>query len=255
MIRISIVILSFVATSLAFAEELDHILAMNANAHGGEAYSDIQAIKVELHIKEPTFEVTGTYIASREGLMRIDIYSGKERVFAEGLTSKCAWEWNPGQSAEELGACVGETETGALRHGIEMPGNFYTLKDVGERGAKVYLVGEIETDSGPEWQVRVTLSDGFSRDYFISQESNRITRARDYRAFHPGIDPTEVAIETRFEDPESIEGVLRFRQQVNVNADTGEVLGTTTVRSVEFNPDVSAETFEAGWVPVGEAER
>ncbi|HKJ17459.1 MAG TPA: hypothetical protein VJ984_08940, partial [Xanthomonadales bacterium] len=68
-------------------------------------------------------------------------------------------------------------------------------------------------------------------------------------------DPTEVAIETRFEDPESIEGVLRFRQQVNVNADTDEVLGTTTVRSVEFNPDVSAETFEAGWVPVGEAER
>ena len=170
--------------------------------------------------------------------MRIDIYAGEDRVFAE-----------------ELGACVGETETAALRHGIEMPGHFYTLKEVCDRGAMVELIGQVEIDAGSEWQVRLMLPDGFSRDYFIDQETYRITRARDHRAFHPGIDPTKVSVETRYEAPEFVDGVLRFKRQVNVNTDTGEVLGTTQVLSVEHNPEVTEAMFAAGWVPLGDFER
>ncbi len=233
----------------ATASDLERILDLNDKAHGGDALDQVQTVRVQLQITEPTFEVSGNYIASRDGLMRIDIYAGGGRVFAEGLTRECAWEWNPAQPAENSGTCVGEAESAALRHGIEMPGHFYTLKDVRDRGATIDLIGKVETDSESEWQLRVTLADGFSRDYFLSQETHRITRARDFRAFHPGIDPTGVRIETRYGSPALVGGALRFKHQVNVNLDTGEVLGTTTVLDYELNPGVTAEMFEAGWVP------
>ena len=231
--RFLIAIFLLAGASTALASDLDTILDKNAKAHGGAAaHEAIHSIRHRLHIKEPTFEVEGTYFATRNDQMRIDICAGEDRVFAEGLFGGCAWEWTPGQPGEDLGTCVGETATAALRHGIEMPGHFYTLKDVRDRGAKVELIGEVEVDTGFEWQVRLTLSDGFSRDYFIDRETYRITRARDHRAFHPGVDPTEVNVETRYEVPEFVDGVLRFKRQVNVNTDTGEVLGTTQVLSV-----------------------
>jgi len=229
----------------ASALDLDTLLARNHEAHGGDAYARLDSIRVELLISEPDFEVRGTYLATREGHIRIDVYAGTERIFAEGISRECAWAWNRNRPAGERGGCVGEAEGAALRHGLELPGLFYTLKDVRDRGAQVRLIGAVGSESGPEWQVRMTLPDGFTRDYFIDQETFRITRARDFRAFHPATDPTEILIETRFESPEWVEGVLRFGRQVNANIDTGETLGTTTVLDLEFNPELPVEMFAA----------
>lgn len=229
----------------AAASDLESILDRNREAHGGDAYARIEAIRVELLITEPSQEVRGTYLATRGGLMRIDIFAGQERVYAEGIGSACAWSWNPSQLVGDRGGCVGEAKAASMRHGIELPGVFFTLRDVRDRGARVELIGAVGSESGPEWQLRVTLEDGFSRDYFIDQATYRITRARDFRAFRSAIDPTEVLLETRFESPYWVEGVLRFERQVTVNVNSGEMLGTTTVLDLAFNPDVSAEMFEA----------
>jgi hypothetical protein len=84
------------------------------------------------------------------------------------------------------------------------------------------------------------MADGFERDYFIDQSTHRLTRQRDRRAFHPDVDPTPVTVETRFEDPEWVDGVLVFMRQEQANLDTGEWLGTTRVQSIEFNlPDIA----------------
>jgi hypothetical protein len=237
----------------ALAADLNTILAENARAQGGAGLTEIQSVRIALHIQEPTFEVDGVYAATREGRMRIDIYAGDQRVFAEGLMDgpegACAWEWTPDKPESELFQCVGEKETAALRHGIELPGNFFTLQDVRERGATIELIGDVASGDEPEWHLRVTLPDGFARDYFVDQETSLISRARDYRAFHPGVDPTEINVETRYEEPQVVGGVTRFMRQVNVNVDTGEVLGTTTVLSVEHNPEISEGHFEPAFVP------
>lgn len=237
------------------AADLDTILAENHKAHGGDAYGQIHAVRARLLIKEPTVEFEGVYTASREGLMRIDIYSEGQRVYAEGLMETpggvCAWEWYPGMTAEDSAKCVGETESAALRHGIEMPGHFYTLQDVREHGAKVELIGEVQNDDGgegsPEWQLRVTLPDGFSRDYFVDQESHRITRGFDRRAFHPGIDATEITVETRVSEPFILDGVLRSRRQESYNVETGEWLNTTLVLLAEHNPEITEGMFKPTW--------
>ncbi|MDX1556629.1 MAG: hypothetical protein R3212_11425 [Xanthomonadales bacterium] len=229
--------------------DLATILDENAQAHGGSAYAAIETVRHRLLIKEPTFQVEGTYTATRDGRMRIDIYAGGQRVFAEGLDGDCGWAWQPSADGGEpmIEPCVDEKETAALRHGTQMPGHFFTLKDVGERGAKLELIGEEVTDAGAYWQVRVTLPDGFERDYFIDQETKLIAMARDQRAFHPGIDPVEITVESRYSNPRTIDGVLRYMKQENTNAVTGEWLGTTTVLTIEHNVEIPEGMFEPGW--------
>ena len=53
---------------------LDEIIERNTDAMGGRgAIEAVQSIQIELHIKDPSFEVDGTYYATRPGKMRIDV--------------------------------------------------------------------------------------------------------------------------------------------------------------------------------------
>lgn len=222
----------------AAAADLEAILERHTSAIGGApALARIISVRVELEIREPGFEVTGTYIATRAGDMRIDIMAGDQRVFAEGLNDGQAWEWTPSVGR----VAVGGEAAAALRHGIDLPGRFFTFAEVRERGARVGLV-EGAADA-PEWQLRVTLPDGFVKDYWLDRETHLVTRTRDLRAFHPSIDPTEVVIETRHSEPRWTGGVLSHTRIDNVNAVTGEWLGTTRVRSVEYNIGLPAAFF------------
>jgi len=221
----------------ALAQDLDSILALNDAAQGGDRLAVIASVRDRLLIKEPGFEVAGTYVASREGSMRIDIEADGKHVFSEGLDAAGAWEWSPDSG---VGA-QSEAGAAALLHGIEMPGHFYTLQTVRERGARLSLAGAVTDGEHSEWQVHVVMADGFQRDYYIDQSTHRLTRQRDHRAFHPDVDPTQVTVETRFEDPQWIDGVLVFMREEQANLDSGEWLGTTRVQSVEFNiPDLGA---------------
>lgn len=227
----------------ARAEPFDDILARNAAAHGGiEAHQRVANVRYRLHIREPGFEVDGLYVATREGDMRIDIHADGQRVFSEGLQDGRAWQWTPGGGVTPQDA----EAAAALRHGIELPGRFFTLLEVRERGAQVVFVGEVSDQGQQQWQWRVTLPDGFSRNYFIDPGSGRTVRERDRRSFHPAVDPTVATVETRYSDGVWINGLLVFRRSENVNLDNGEWLSTTEVLSTEHNVELPAEYFAGG---------
>ena len=57
-------------TFSAWAQDLDAILALNAAAQGGDRLAQVTSIRHRLSIKEPGFEVAGTYVASRAGAVR-----------------------------------------------------------------------------------------------------------------------------------------------------------------------------------------
>jgi len=227
--------------STCASETLEEILSCNAEALGGEAaFQAIDNLRIELDIREPTFEVKGTYVASRNGRMRIDIFAGDQRVFAEGLNDEGAWQWNLTDGVTPSNAAG----AAALRNGIESPGRFWTLGQLRERGLGIESV-----ESGPlaredEWQLRLTPADGPARDYFISRATCLPTRDVSRRAFHPDVDPTEASIETAFSEPERIGGVQRLRHSESHNLDSGEWLGTTKVRAVEHNMELAGDFFE-----------
>lgn len=234
------------ANSTVRASSLDEILLCNAEALGGEAAFDrVGNLRIELDIREPGFEVTATYVASRDGRMRIDIFSGGEHAFTEGLDGGRAWQWTPegGVSSQSAAGAA------ALRHGIEAPGRFWTLGQLRARGAQLELV-ETGPSEGPlarpqEWRLTLTRKDGSVIDYFVDRESCLPTREISRRALHPDADAAEVLIETVHADPVRIDGVLRFRRGEQHDLGTGEWLGTTVVRGVEHNVGLPEGFFEA----------
>ena len=241
MTRILIITCLLLVSLNCLARDLDTILEMNTAAHGGsDNFSRIENIRFQLDISETGFEVSGTYVATRQGSMRIDIEADGQRVFSEGLHQGKAWQWTPGGGFEDQD----KTAAAALSHGIDFPGRFFSMDQVRERGATITLVGEASEGDQEQWQLRLVLPDGFSRDYFVDQETGLTVRERDYRAFHPAIDATRETVETRFEGELWQDGLLRFTRSENRNADTGEWLGTTLVRSVEHNVVIEGDYFQ-----------
>ena len=231
--------------ALAVAEtpaSLDAILECNAEALGGEqAFERVANLRIELAISEPGFEVAATYVAGRDGRMRIDITADGERVFAEGLDGERAWQWMPRSGvkpASEAGAAT-------LRHGLESPGRFYTLRQLHARGARLEWLEPGPLAGPEEWQLQLTLDDGSVVDYLLERASCLPAREVSRRAFHPDADATEFLIETLISEPEPVEGVLRFRRGESRVVSTGEWLGTTVVKGVEHNVDLADGFFDA----------
>jgi hypothetical protein len=118
--------------------------------------------------------------------------------------------------------CLPAGAAAALRHGIESPGRFWTLR-----------------------QLRLTRADGSTVDYFLDGETCLPTREVSRRAFHPDVDSTEAPVETAFSEPERVGEVLRLRRGQSRRLDTGEWLGPTVVRSAEQNVKLAEDFFEA----------
>ena len=225
----------------AIAQDLDTLLELNSAAHGGsENFARIENVRYLLTISEPGFEVFGTYVATRQGSVRIDIEANGQQVFSEGLHDGQAWQWTPdgGYAKQD------EAAAAALQHGVDLPGRFFTMQQVREHGATITLLGAVRDGEHSQWQLRIVLPDGFSRDYFVDQETNRIVRERDYRAFHPTLDSTRQTIETHFDGEMWLGGVLHFSRSRNVNAETGNWLGTTHVQSVKHNINIPEGYFQ-----------
>lgn len=225
------------ASSHANSDKLDNILALNTRAMGGaENWSKVHNIRVLLTIKEPGFEVQGIYVATRDGSMRIDITADGNRVFAEGLHRGKAWQWRPDTGYEG----TNEAAAIALANGIFAPGRFYTLQQAQQLGASFKL---LDSSTEQEWHIQGHLPNGSVIDYFVDRKSSENRREVSRRAFHPDVDPTEVEVEGRNSEPVWIDGVLRYRRNVNTNLATGEWLGTSIAESIEHNIDIEDGYF------------
>jgi len=120
------------------APDLDGLIARHAEARGGEAAIEaVPTFECDIGIVEPTFEVDGTYVATRDGRMRVDIRADGQRVFTEALDRERAWTWSPNDGLRD-GSTAG---TAALRHGIELPFKLFGLHEIRDRGHRLEFVG------------------------------------------------------------------------------------------------------------------
>jgi hypothetical protein len=133
---------------------LDQLIERNVRAVGGrETIEAVQSIKFDLRIIDPGFEADATYYAARPSRMRIDISANGTHVYTEAFDGKRAWQWKGnGQPVEESAVA-----TGALRHGIELPGKLFGLHEVQGRGNHLALLGR---ESGLKKRESAGESDG-----------------------------------------------------------------------------------------------
>lgn len=221
---------------------LAEIVKRNTIARGGkEAIEAIEALELEIRIEEPTFVVSGIYRVDRKGRMRIDIYDQGLRVFTEGYNNTLGWQW---QGGEEEAKRASESGEAALRHGPQLPMHIVGLHELPQRGHHVELKGRETQDGVNYYVVNVTLDDGYSLYYFVDPESWLIVRSRDFRAFHPDINPEEKWHETRYSDFRTVAGTRKPYVTTSFDMVTGDVVGTTTIKAVTVNPELDPALFD-----------
>ncbi|MGE0595784.1 MAG: hypothetical protein AB7P07_05440 [Hyphomonadaceae bacterium] len=221
--------------------DLGALVARHVEARGGAVTLDaVRAMRNEAEIVEPSFTVRGPYIASVEGLMRVDIFADGACVWSEGIDRAGAWDWQQGReprAASEAGAA-------ALAHGVEF--NLFGLHRYAERGHILSYEG-VETIDGVDYYVlRIVLADGFETYRYIHPETYMIARARDVRALHPDVDATETMLESVYSDFRSVSGVISPFVWLQRDMRTGEVVQRGSVLSLEYNPPLTDADFARG---------
>lgn len=239
---------AFAATAVAAAAcapreegpiDLARVIARHTEARGGAAALDaVRTMRNDCAVVEPTFSVGGPYIASTDGLMRVDIFADGACVFSEGIDRAGAWDWSQGAEptpASEAGAA-------ALAHGIEF--NLFGLHRFAERGHTLTLEAPEEIDGALYHVIKIVLRDGFETYRYIDPVSWMITRTRDIRAIHPDMDPTETLLQNEYSDFRAANGVLSPFAWVQRDLRTGQVVQTGTVRSLEYNVALTDADFD-----------
>jgi hypothetical protein len=219
---------------------LDEVIERHTKAVGGRAAIEaIQSIEFDLHITDPKFEVDGTYFAARPGKMRIDVNAGGDHVFTEAFDGQKGWE---GKGTSQKPAT--EKATAALRHGVELPGKLFGLRELKARGHRIELAEREKIDGISYYVLRLTLNDGYATTLYVDPNSWLITRRRDVRPLHVDVDPTPTTIEQRSFDFRTISGVQFAFASSETDLQSGKVLETTVVRSVKINPPLIPSIFE-----------
>lgn len=218
---------------------LDDVIGRNAEAMGGRAKIEaLQTVEVSLHIKDPGFEVDGIYHAARPGRMRIEIMADGKSVYMERFDGEKGWQWNGKEEKEE-----GAVPTGALRHGVDLPGNLFGLHEMQKRGHRLVLAGREKIDDLEYYVLRVTFADGYETSLYVDPQTWRITRRREPRALHPDVDPTKTTIESRNSDWRQVNGYWFAFAGEDVDLKTGKVLETSKVKEIKVNPPIDPAIF------------
>lgn len=219
---------------------LAEIIQRNTQAVGGQkAIESVKSIEISLRIEEPKFTIEAEYVADRKGRMRIDVYSGKLRVYTEAFDGLKGWQLGVQGKAKD------STQQGsaALLHGIASPGKLYGLHEMTALGHTLKLLSR-ERIGGVNYHViELTFADGYSLKYYVNPQSWLIDRSRGLRALHPDMDPALTVIESRFLSYRSIESVARAFRTEEWDVEKEQCLQKGTIKRIKCNVQLPDSLF------------
>ena len=230
---------------------LEEILARNAEARGGRARFDaLRALRLALVIEEPAFAVTGTYVATADGYMRVDIYRDGQHVFSEALGPGGGWQWRGGDHPATPITAEGEA---ALHRGLVS--NLYALYQWPQNGYRLTLADAAgsNTDAAPPGPViLVDEANGFTRRLWIDAQTGLVARAWEHSALHPDIDARRTDQYSATREWLTVRGLLLPRVIEKVEAHSGAVIQHSEVEAAEL---VFAGEAVPGWALAAYFER
>jgi hypothetical protein len=218
---------------------LEQLLLAHTEAVGGaNAIESVRSLEVDLRIEEPTFSVTGSYKATRDGRMRIDIFADGRRVFIEAYDGTSGWQLMQDETSAIDMSPEGEQ---AVIHGIHS--NIFGLHELDILGYRLNLIGREKVDGTNYWLVHSVSPAGFLKRYFINAETFLLERTRERRALHPDISAETKRFETKQSDYRHVSGRLMSFAEEKVDLDTGDVVQSTEVIRLAINPKIDAAVF------------
>ena len=155
--------------------ELARVLKSHTDAVGGaDAIENVHSLQIDLQVEELTFSVNGSYSATRDGRVRIDIFADRQRVFTEAHDGTAGWQLSKGRSIAEDMSPKGEK---AVIHGIH--GIIFGLHELEGLGYELALAGQQSVDHTEYWVVKSESSTGFLKRYYINADTFLIERSRE----------------------------------------------------------------------------
>ena len=216
---------------------LSQVIGRHTIARGGAAKLDaVHALSTDVVISEKGSTLQGHYSCNDSPAWRIDVYDHGHHVFCEGLDGAEPWLWPASDSsAHEAVPDAKKTEI----QGIEF--NLYGLHRFPARGHVLSLDGRELLDGVDYYVIKVVMKDSYETYLYVNPTTWMIDRRRDFRAFHPDIDPKKVYAEKRYGDFRRFRGIVSPFSEKQVNWKTGEEVNSTAVKSIADNP-----RFQAG---------
>jgi hypothetical protein len=191
---------------------------------------DVQAVLMRGVLREGGSEVPDFQVCRRRpNLLRVDVGG-----FAEGFDGTQAWE-KP--SSQPCGAPVGGPAAAALWRAAQWPGPLRSLLGCRQAGHQVEMVGTESLAGHDHLVVRLTLSDGFAREYSLEVATGRLARSRDVRPLHPGQAVEE--IETWFEDYRDVARIALPFLESQRSRSNGATLAALEWRTVVLDPTLA----------------
>lgn len=216
---------SDVHTSVRFADKLinEHIRAL-----GG--YKKIKAIK-SLRMTGTYQEgknTFGTYIEWKRPSLRVVVIGVPDEVYREGFNGT-SWEYSA--PTGDLKITESSSAAGkAARRGAEFD---ESIIDYQQKGHHVEFIGEEKIDEKNVYHLRVTLSDGWVKDYYLDADTYLIVALRKAMPLHA----TGPAIEslTMYGDYRRVAGVLYPHRFVERNTASGQIMNRLEWKQIEAN--------------------
>lgn len=225
---------------------LDEIMDRHTEAQGGAALLEsVRSVRVALDITEPGFTVTGDYLATREGHMRIDIYADGTRVFTEALGPDGGWQMGVDGTVRDLTA----EGLKALERGIV--GNLYGLHEREALGYRYRLVGETEHGGTPAFEIEEVAPDGFSKHFYVDARTWHIVGDVKTSALHPDVDSREQRQQTFYTAFMQADGLGYASVAETRDMDTGALMQTVRTNERMINPEIDVAIFNRPNVPLG----
>ena len=222
------------------AAGLGVIVANNQKAVDGQQdTSGIDSMEIGLAMQDHGDAFDADYKVTRDGRMRIDILKGGKRVYTEAYDGHRGWDWGQDGSAP-----VVDPHGAALWHGTQFPGAIFALKDMTRLGHKLEYTGREDVDGVDYYVLKLSLSDGFVTYRYVNPKTWLIDRGRDFRAFHPALDPKQTWVETRWSDYRPVEGLNYAFTSVDTDLVTGKELANQKLTSLKINPKFDPALFQ-----------
>jgi hypothetical protein len=151
----------------------------------------------------------------RPGIRRVNVHApGFE--YSEGFDGRIVWEYNhlTKRAVVDTGAAKA-----AVRRGAEFDESFV---DYGAKGSTVLLIGMDSVSGKPAYRLRVTLSDGWAKDYYFDPVTHLILALRKAMPLHA----TGPAVEsiTDYSDWRQESGLLQPYRSIERELRTGRIL-------------------------------
>jgi outer membrane lipoprotein-sorting protein len=233
----ALVAAAYLVPSLAGAQTLDEIIAMNIKAKGGlEKIRATSTVRMTGHVSAapdpsaPSKVATTTMLAKRPNMMRREQTIDGEK-FVSAFDGTTLWVQRDAQAPEEAPG----PQAAYARQDAEFDSVFVDYKD---KGHSITLVGRETRDDADVLHLRVTKRGGPPQDYYLDAATG--LEKTISMTIAPGGKTTKV--ETQLGDYREVDGRMvpfSIRQLVN-----GTVTASTTLDSVEFNAPAEDSLFK-----------